>query len=468
MGWDLSDSQRLRVSALEESTPRRQGAEAQGDVPDGFRDTPLGPLPVEWEVVRLGELVQQAFSGGTPSTKKPEYWNGDIPWITSAYIDGLYVTQGARRITEIGLSNSSSKLVPKDNLLIGSRVGVGKVAINKIDVAISQDLTGLIIETSQADLEFLAFTISSPQVQNFFVHSTRGTTIKGIPREDLLQIPIPLPPLPEQRAIAHVLRTVQQAREATERVIAAARELKRALMRHLFTYGPVSIAQADQVALRETEVGPVPVEWDVVLLGEIQTATQYGLSMRGEGEGQYPILRMNNLLDGRIDTSGLQYVNLSESDFQKFRLHKGDILFNRTNSYELVGKTALFDLNDDFVFASYLIRVMVNPAYCVPAFFNYYLNFEATQARLKMLASRGVSQSNISASKLRGFAVPLPSMEEQREIARILSAVDARIAAEEARREALDALFHTLLHHLMTGKIRTQGRQDAKRQRTET
>ena len=88
---------------------------------------------------------------------------------------------------------------------------------------------------------------------------------------EIKQVSIPFPPLPEQRAIAYVLRTVQEAREATDRVIAALRDLKRALMRHLFTYGPVPVGTTDQVALQDTPLGPLPAHWQVVRLGEVVT-----------------------------------------------------------------------------------------------------------------------------------------------------------------------------------------------------
>jgi len=251
-----------------------------------------------------------------------------------------------------------------------------------------------------------------------------------------------------------VLRTVQRAKEATERVIAALRELKKSLMKHLFTYGPVPLDQADHVPLKETEIGPVPEHWEVVRLGSLLRVAQYGLSIRAGRVGRYPMLRMNNLVDGQVDTSDLKYVDLNPEDFVKFRLHKGDVLFNRTNSFELVGKTAIFDIEGDFVFASYLIRITPDTTQLLPEYLNYHLNWEGVQHRLKALASRGVSQSNISANKLKQLEIALPSIPEQREIARILQAVDRKIEAEERRKRALEVLFQSLLHQLMTGQLR--------------
>jgi len=144
---------------------------------------------------------------------------------------------------------------------------------------------------------------------------------------------VPLPPLPEQRAIACVLRTVQRAREATEKVIAATRELKKSLMRHLFTYGPVPVGQVDQVRLKETEIGPVREEWVVLPLTQVVVQTQYGLSLRGEQQGRYPILRMNNLREGTVVTDDLQYVDLPATELGKFRLNQEDLLFNRTSCH---------------------------------------------------------------------------------------------------------------------------------------
>lgn len=266
------------------------------------------------------------------------------------------------------------------------------------------------------------------------------------------------PPLHEQQAIAAVVRTVQGAKEACEKVIAAARQLKQSLLHHLFTYGPVPFTQAAHVPIKETEIGPMPENWGVAKLGNFAHFAQYGLSLRGNPSGTYPILRMNNLQEGKVVVAniqgGLQYVELDDKTLTKFRLAPGDLLFNRTNSYELVGKTSMFELPGQFVFASYIVRLQLNSTRFDSRFANYCLNVPATQARLKRLASRGVSQSNINATKLKDFEVPVPPLSEQHEIAAQLTAVDAKLAAEEARRAALGALFQSLLHHLMTGKIR--------------
>jgi type I restriction enzyme S subunit len=414
------------------------------DLPAGYRMTGLGPLPEEWRVVRLGEIAR--YINGYAF--KPSDWS-----------------MSGRPIIRIqNLTGTSTKV----NYFEGSIDKRYLVNPGDILISWSASLDVFIWSGEQAWLNQHIFKVTdiSPQCNKFFLFfvvkhiignirsRTHGSTMKHITRKEFLRIPIPLPPLSEQRAIAHVLRAVQEAREATERVIAALRDLKRSLMRHLFTYGPVPVDQADQVALQDTPIGPIPAHWRVVRLGEVVTTFQYGLSVRAEREGRYPMLRMNNLEDGRVTTSDLKYINLSSAEATRFLLRPGDLLFNRTNSRDLVGKTALFDLDGKYVFASYLIRMSVDRSNIEPRFLNFLLNYAPVQQRLKSIATRGVSQANISASKLKAFAVSLPPLDEQRQIARILQTVDRKIEAEENRKRALDDLFKTLLHHLMTAKIR--------------
>lgn len=189
---------------------------------------------------------------------------------------------------------------------------------------------------------------------------------------------------------------------------------------------------------------------------EIVDSTKYGLSVKGSNKGKFPILRMNNLIGGQVDTSELQYVDLEDDQFERFRLSKDDILFNRTNSFELVGKTSMFISDGDYVFASYLIRISVDKEKVLPRFLNYYLNLPGTQKRLKMLATRGVGQSNISAAKLKGLLVPVPPLVEQERIVQTLRALDEKIESEAKTKRALEEILRTLIRQILNGQIRIQ------------
>lgn len=189
--------------------------------------------------------------------------------------------------------------------------------------------------------------------------------------------------------------------------------------------------------------------WNWHPLGNFAQRMQYGLSTRGDRHGRYPILRMNCLLDGKVLLRDLQFIDLDDETASDFRLRPGDILFNRTNSYELVGRTGLVEEDTEAVFASYLVRVSVDDSKVDPRFLNFFLNWEATQQELRKLASRGVGQANISAGKLRDFLIPTPPIEEQRSIAAGLNQVRKAISlnhrctevAEDLKRAAMRTLF---------------------------
>ena len=198
-----------------------------------FKETEIGRISREWEVVRLSELSLDFTGGGTPSTFNQNYWNGDIAWMTSAHIKGREITTGQRCITQEGLKNSATNLVPKDNLLVATRVGIGKVAINKIDVAISQDLTGVIVDKNRTISDFLYWVLSNKESK--LKSLAQGSTIKGILREDLGKLKIPIPPLPEQQKIAEILSTVDNRLELLRERKERLEKVKKGLMNDLLT-----------------------------------------------------------------------------------------------------------------------------------------------------------------------------------------------------------------------------------------
>lgn len=212
----MREAKRLRQEAKEDAERLWQSVLA-----DTF-PRPGQELPKGWRWVRLGEVVNASFSGGTPPTKVQAYWDGDIPWTTSAPIaeEDVFLKTHLRTITQEGLVNSASKIAPSGSLILATRVGVGKAVVATFDVAISQDLTALILSDHVKPL-FLAYLFKSGTVQAQVRTRTRGTTIKGIHRKDLLTALIPLPPLSEQRRIVAHLEAVQEKLKALKEAQAA-------------------------------------------------------------------------------------------------------------------------------------------------------------------------------------------------------------------------------------------------------
>lgn len=302
---------------------------------------------------------------------------------------------------------------------------------------------------ADVDPRFYVYFLQSAFTQlGIFEGAGNKTTIPNLSSGRLKALEVPHPPLAEQAAVADVLRHVQRARRLNKRVLLTTQELKSAAMEQLFTRGLRGEAQ------KETEIGPVPESWDVITINEVALQTQYGLSIRGRSQGAIPILRMNCQDDGRVRFRDLQYVDLDEATLSAFRLEDGDLLFNRTNSIEHVGRTAIFEGAKEAVFASYLVRLKVDTLRCLPRFLNYYMNRREVQQDIKRLASRAVGQANINATKLRTIAFPLPpSLNEQAEIIAILDALDRKLDVHRRKLVVLDEIFRSLLHKLMTGKI---------------
>ncbi|OGV69539.1 MAG: hypothetical protein A3K19_13970 [Lentisphaerae bacterium RIFOXYB12_FULL_65_16] len=416
--------------------------------------TPLGDLPERWEACLLPDAVEIASGQVDPREK---------PYSEMLHVGPEHIEPGTGRLLalttarETGLISGKYLFTDHDVLYSKIRPYLRKVALPTFTGVCSADMYPLRPKPS-LDRRFLFFWLLTDAFTAAIVPSQARTGIPKVNRQQLFATSLPRPPLPEQRAIAAVLRSAQRAQEACERVIAATRQLKTSLMHHLFTYGPVPFGQADRVALRETEIGPMPEQWETVSLGELATFVQYGTSSRCEVGGVgYPVLRIPNVVGGAVDCGELKYLAASPKEVKRHRLEPGDLLFVRTNGVrENVGRCAVYDGEPkEALFASYLIRTRVTAERALPKFVQIFTETNAGRASFFGRASGAADgKFNINSQTIRATMLPLPSISEQCEIARQLAAVDAKLAAEEKRRAALAALFQSLLHYLMTGRVR--------------
>lgn len=277
------------------------------------------------------------------------------------------------------------------------------------------------------DLERFATGSGVPTLNRNFVH------------DELVNVP----PLPEQQRIVGILE------ESFDGIAAAKANAQKNLQ--------------NARALFESYLQSVFVRrgkgWVERRLGDI-AKTQYGLSepMNEDGKG-FKIFRMGELQDGRLlDTGRMKFADIGRVEFEKYKLHTGDILFNRTNSFELVGKTGIFDLTGDYCFASYLVRVVSNNQIVLPDFLNYFMNSEIFQNSVRRKASKSINQANINATILSNETVLFPkSLSDQRAIVTRLNSLRDQSQSlgslYQRKLAALDALKKSLLHQAFSGAL---------------
>ena len=272
--------------------------------------------------------------------------------------------------------------------------------------------------------------------------------------EQFLGFEIPLPPLAEQKAI------VARWRKAEDE-IAAARERveKRKAMIDARFFADLGLRSPDAVAmpkafavwwedflrwgvgfnfLNQSGADLSRGKYPVVELGSFLDLVQYGTSEKANTTGDgVAVIRMNNVVDGELDLTHLKHLRMPKAEVEKLALKEGDILFNRTNSKELVGKCAAFHAKGEFVFASYLIRVRPNPAKADADFLAYVINSSIGRQQIDALSRQIIGQANVNSKELRGLQIPLPPLTVQRQIMDRVSAGRQEIARE---REAADRL----------------------------
>ena len=414
-------------------------------------------LPPNWSWVKLGD-IGEVVAGGTPSTKVQKYFNGDIAWITPADLTGYknkYISRGKRNITKEGLKNSSARLVPEGSILFSSRAPIGYVVIASNHISTNQGFKNL-IPNKKVDSEFVYYYLKS--AKQLAEEKASGTTFKEISAKNFAKLPFPLPPLPEQKKI---VEKIEELFSDLENGIASLKKAKEQIK--LYRQSVLSSAFNGKLTSGHPELvsgsNGLPKGWKWVKLDEVIDSMQYGTSDKAVGSSDgIPVLRMGNIQDGKLDYSKLKYFEKSYEDLKKYLLDDGDLLFNRTNSAELVGKTALYKKrHPKSIFASYLIRVKVNKSIYSSEFLNYYINSSYGRDFIKSVVSQNVGQANVNGTKLKSMSVPLIPLNLQTQIveeieSRFSEAYNLEKAVDESLTKA-EALRQSILKQAFEGKL---------------
>jgi type I restriction enzyme S subunit len=284
-----------------------------------------------------------------------------------------------------------------------------------------------------------------------------GTTFAEISKTALARVELVFPQSKsEQTKIAEVLSTVDRAIEQTEALIAKQQRIKTGLMQDLLTRGidkNGNLRSEETHEFKDSPLGRIPVEWECSSLSWFVPSAEYGIST-SLGEFGYPVLRMNNLFEGEAELSDLKYTSLPVPEALWLRL--GDVLFNRTNSWEHVGRTGIWrGQADKATFASYLVRLNPDHEKLIPELLNAWLNWHPTQIAMRCLATPAVQQVNINPTNLRAIHAAFPcSLDEQHAIAERLSATRRAISSHRDCLNKLRLLKTALMQDLLTGEVR--------------
>lgn len=215
---------------------------------------------------------------------------------------------------------------------------------------------------------------------------------------------------------------------------------------------------------KKTKIGWIPEDWEIHHFGSLTKTSQYGLSMNASEVGKIPILRMGNIEGGKINYKNLSYVNVSDIKRTKYMVRKNDLLFNRTNSLDLVGKLGIVTEPKPAVFASYLIRFQIITTLAFPPFVAYCFNTPISRIKIKKFATPGVCQYNINQAELqKHFVIAIPPIPEQKKIAEILSIWDKAIDQTRNLIDAKKRRKKALIQQLLVGKTRLRGFKRSKR-----
>lgn len=402
------------------------------DPPAGYKETELGMLPEEWKILQVGDLTVIKYGKAKPKE------SGEVPAVGSGGVYGW----------------TSVPLVDFPTLVVGRKGTAGKVWLQELPCWPSDTTFYLEWTSDKVDQRFLYHWLQERPLSG----EHAKTTLPSLSKPDLESYLVPLPPLAEQQAIVHVLRTVREAVESTEQVIGATRELKRSLMNHLFAYGPVSVDEAEQVLTKETPYGLVPEHWNEIVLGEcayVQTGVTKGRKLNGEKTVEIPYLRVANVQDGYLDLEEIKTIHIRETELERYKLREEDVLLTEGGDFDKLGRGFVWrNQIPDCVHQNHVFAVRADAKLLLPEYLAYLVQSRYGKAYFLQVAHRTTNLASINSTKLKALPVLVPSFSEQEEIVRILKAVDEKIGVEENRKQSLEVLFKALLRSLVTGKIR--------------
>jgi len=402
-----------------------------------YKDTPIGKIPVDWEVISLRDVSEINMGQSPPSEDCNEREEG-LPFYQGN------AEFGSKYPSPKKWCEKPKKIADEGDILISVRAPVGEINIAPHKCCIGRGLAAITAKSIHSQFLYHLLFLRRKYLQKI----SQGSTFEAINSKELSDLLIFLPAVTEQKKIAEILTTLDEAIEKTYQIIERTKEAKKGLMQRLFTRG------IGHKKFKKTEIGETPVEWEVRRFGDLCNGQpEYGANVSSiDKDKSLPrYIRITDITeDGKLLEATWQ--SIKREFAQPYILEEGDFLFARSGA--TVGKTYLYRNKDgECAFAGYMIRFKPNPKQLLPEFLFQYTHSNFYYNWVKGILRAG-AQPNINAQEYFNMPLPKPPINEQKQIAEILSSVDEELEKESNHKEHLELLKKGLMQVLLTGKIR--------------
>ena len=363
--------------------------------------------------MKLGE-IGVFMGGGTPSKKHPEYYGGNIPWVSTVALNGSFIDEAdaIQMITEEGLAHSATKVIPAGSLMIGTRVGVGKVAINRVPICACQDIVSICgIDGSAWDKEYLAYFVQSKA--SFLASQKRGATISGIKSDVLKNLQVPAVAFDAQKKVVASLNKAKSLIESGQKELSLLDELVKSRFVEMFgdpennVHGFCLSKLGDVLSVQPSN-GLYKPQKDYVT----------------DGSG-CPIVRIDSFRAEGPDFKRLKRLTCTDVELMRYGLVENDIVINRVNSVGCMGKTMLVaNIPELVVFESNMMRLHAAETIMLPAFLCAQMTNAYSKNYFESNAKRAIGQASINQTDVKNLPVLVPPIELQDEYLSFVRLVD--------------------------------------------
>lgn len=399
----------------------------------------VAEVPEDWEVVRLGDVAELIMGQSPPSETYNENKEG-MPFLQGKAEFGTIFPRHIKYTTK------PLKIAKKGSVLVSVRAPVGDVNLANMDYCIGRGLASICSYNSDNTFLFYQLKLRKTELEQ----KSGGSTFKAIGRKDLEEFLIIKPPLPEQKKIATVLKTIDDAIEAVQKSIEKLKRIKKGLMQRLLTRG------INHTRFKKTEIGEIPEEWEVVRIREIAEVVRGG-SPRPKGDPRYfsqkptgihwiTISDLSKYRNGVYLTGTDEFLTKEGKRYSRY-LESGTLVLTNSGT---VGIPAVLAING-CIHDGYLALLNIKNA---DKFYLYYI-FENMRNYFFSIAPKG-TQANLNTSIVSNVRIPLPPLPEQKKIAEILMTIDNVIKLKEKKKEKLERMKKKVMDLLLSGKVRVK------------